>query len=60
VRNGIKQAHTEGDKEQNDQQPGEYKPALIVAGRRRGNAKNKMDSAKDSGEELYQFISSEF
>jgi hypothetical protein len=56
VRDGIKQAHTEGDEEHNCQQPGEYKPALIVARRRRGNAKNKMDSAKDSGEELYHFI----
>jgi hypothetical protein len=60
VRNGIKQARTKGHQEHNYQQPGEYKPALIVARRRCGNAKNKMDSAKDGGEELYQFISSEF
>jgi hypothetical protein len=59
VRNGIKQAHTKGDKKQNYQQPGEYEPALIVAWRGRGNTKNKMDAAKDRGEELYQFISSE-
>jgi hypothetical protein len=60
MRNDVKQARTKGDKEQNYQQPSVYKPSLIMVGRRSGNAKNKMDSAKDRSEELYQFILSEF